>query len=88
MPPPRTEGWSLLCFQDSKGGWQHPHEFHRTTNNKSAYIELACFRWRQEQRVKNLEASSKAAARCARESIVIRELLEPTPFLLSQVCLR
>lgn len=35
--------------------------------------------------MKDLEASSKAAVRCARESITIRELLEPTPFLLSQV---
>ncbi|CAM9260448.1 unnamed protein product, partial [Ectocarpus fasciculatus] len=39
----------------------------------------------EELRLKNLEASSKAAARCAREAVTIREMLQPSAFLLSQV---
>lgn len=35
--------------------------------------------------MKKLEASSKVAARCETESAVIRELLQPSAFLLSQV---
>lgn len=45
----------------------------------------AAFSWHQELRLKNLEASSKMAVRCAREALTMKALLEPTPFLLSQV---
>ncbi|CAN0111869.1 unnamed protein product [Scytosiphon promiscuus] len=38
-----------------------------------------------ELRVKSLEAGSKAAVRGAREAVAIRELLEPTPFLLCAI---
>lgn len=72
-----------LCFVG--GGVRVPETelfcFQECSSNHKTY---ACYP--QELRLKNMEASSKAAARCARESIAIRELLEPTPFLLSQVC--
>ncbi|CAM9715633.1 unnamed protein product, partial [Ectocarpus sp. 12 AP-2014] len=53
------------------------------TNNKGhgVYENMAV----EELRLKNLEASSKAAARCAREAITIREMLQPSAFLLSQM---
>ncbi|CAM9998853.1 unnamed protein product, partial [Ectocarpus sp. 12 AP-2014] len=53
------------------------------TNNKGhgMYENMAV----EELRLKNLEASSKAAARCAREAVTIREMLQPSAFLLSQM---